>query len=162
MKYPLFSPNIVFAVFVAIFAGILSAESLSPAALEGKKSYQVCTACHNPELDPPLAPPMFGVQRRYGMMYPDKQEFIQSVVSFVRHPAMDKAIMRRAVQKKGLMPAMDLPQEQLTDIATYIYEESFALPCKHWEIAVKNAEVKGEVDGHIQRDKMKLQKFCNK
>ena len=162
MKYRLSSSLILLAVIACMHPGLLGAESLSPAALAGKEAYQTCHACHNPALDPPLAPPMFGVQRRYGMAYPDKQEFIRRVAAFVKQPAMDKAIMRRPVQKLGLMPAIDLPEEQITNIATYIYEESFSLPCKHWEIAVKNAEAKGEVDGHIQKDRMKLQRFCNK
>ena len=133
---------------------------LSSAAERGKSSVGVCTSCHNQELDPPLGPPLFGVQKRYRMMYPEKHEFVKRMVSFVKEPQLDKAIMRRPVRKLGLMPAMALPKDQLSDIAHYIYEASFGYPCRHWEIAVKNAEEKGQVDLHIQKDKLMLQRFC--
>ena len=38
-------------------------------AIEGEKLFASCLACHNPELDPPLAAPMYGVQRRYKRTY---------------------------------------------------------------------------------------------
>ena len=136
------------------------ADTLSAAAERGKASVGVCLSCHNPELDPPLGPPLFGVQKRYRMMYPDKPEFVQRMISFVKEPQLEKAIMRRPVRKLGLMPAMNLPEEQLSDIAHYIYEASFGYPCRHWEIAVKNAEEKGQVDLHIQKDKTMLKRFC--
>lgn len=133
---------------------------LSPAAASGQASIGVCLSCHNQELDPPLAPPLFGVQKRYKMMFPEKVDFVANMVAFVKNPRLDKAIMRRPVNKLGLMPAMDLPEDQLSDIANYIYEASFEYPCRHWEIAVKNATAKGQVDPHILKDKQLLSRYC--
>lgn len=133
---------------------------LSEKAQEGQKLFALCDACHNVSLDPPKAPPMYGVQRRYKMTYGDREGFVKAVTDFVQHPAMDKVVMRRPAMKMGLMPAMPLPADQLEKIANFIYEYPFPPPCNHWRIAVKNAEVAGEVDDHIEHDKMKLQKMC--
>lgn len=138
----------------------LGNDSLSTTAERGKAAVKVCLSCHSQELDPPQGPPLFGVQKRYSMMFPEKEVFVKRIVSFVKDPQLDKAIMRRPVRKLGLMPAMNLPEDQLSDIAHYIYEASFNLPCRHWEIAVKNAEEEGQVDLHIQKDKRMLEKFC--
>ena len=138
----------------------MSAAELSPTAKAGEAGFTLCNACHNPDLSPPLAPPMWGVQRRYKMAYGDKEQFISSVVGFVKNPDKDKAVMKRPVEIMGLMPAQDLPKEQLVKIATFIYENSFAPPCAHWSNAVNKAEAEGHVDGHIQKDKRMLQRFC--
>lgn len=134
--------------------------TLSTSAQEGAKSFEVCNTCHNVALDPPKAPPMWGISNRYQKAFPDKETFVAAVVDFVSHPSMDKVIMQRPAQKMGLMPPMPLPKEQLTNIANYMYEYPFPPPCEHWKIAVKNAEAKGEVDDHIEQDKKKIQRFC--
>ena len=140
----------------------MESDTLSAAAERGKAAVKICMSCHDQELDPPQGPPLFGIQKRYSMIYPVKEEFVARMVSFVKEPQLDKAIMRRPVRILGLMPAMNLPEDQLSDIAYFIYENSFNLPCRHWEIAVKNAEKKGQVDPHIQKDKHMLEKFCQK
>lgn len=137
-----------------------SPHGLSAQAAEGQKLFATCDACHNVALDPPKAPPMYGVQRRYKRTYSDKESFVQAVVDFVQKPSQDKVVMRRPAMKMGLMPPLPLPDDQLVKIATYIYEFPFPPPCEHWAIAIKNAEAAGEVDDHIEHDKMKLQQFC--
>jgi cytochrome c2 len=49
----------------------------SQQAVEGEKLFASCFACHNPELDPPLAAPMYGIQRRYKRTYGSKEEVYQ-------------------------------------------------------------------------------------
>ncbi|CAA6824686.1 MAG: Unknown protein [uncultured Thiotrichaceae bacterium] len=134
--------------------------TLTESAQAGAKDVAVCNSCHNVALDPPKAPPLFGVSNRYKKAFPDKETFVAAVVDFVAHPSMDKVIMKRPAQKMGLMPPMPLPKEQLSNIANYLYEYPFPPPCEHWKIAVKNAEKKGEVDNHIAQDKKKIQRFC--
>lgn len=134
--------------------------TLSASAQEGAKTFEVCNTCHNVALDPPKAPPMFGVSNRYKKSFPDQESFVAAVVDFVGHPSMDKVVMKRPAQKMGLMPPMPLPKEQLTNIANYLYEYPFPPPCEHWKIAVKIAETEGKVDDHIEHDKRKIQRFC--
>ena len=131
----------------------------SPQALKGEKLFASCLACHNPELDPPLGAPMFGVQRRYMRAYGNKEEFTNAVVDFVLHPTEEKAMMREAVQELKLMPAFALPEQDVRNIATYIYETTFKPPCKHWEIEIRNSSE--DASGHIRNIKNMFAKHCS-
>lgn len=135
-------------------------DKLSPAAQAGASQIAVCEACHAVSLDPPKGPPLYGIQRKYRMAYPEQQAFVAAITEFVSAPTEDKAVMKRAVRKLGLMPSMKLPSQQLSDVANYLFEKPFPPPCEHWEIAVKNAEASGHADNHIAQDKMKLERFC--
>jgi mono/diheme cytochrome c family protein len=133
--------------------------ALSVEANQGKALFPSCHICHNPELDPPLGPPMWGVQRRYKNNSIDAADFVQSMVSFVKAPTLETAIHGEAVEQLGLMPALPLPDEMLSNIAQYIFEEQFAPPCAHWEIAVKRATQKGDAQ-HAKKDQFMLNRFC--
>lgn len=134
--------------------------AMSPIAVEGKSFYPACHVCHNQEMDPPLGPPMWGVQRRYKMGTIDDEDFVQSMVDFVKSPTLDRAKHDEAVEQLGLMPPMPLPDEMLNKISTYILEEQFPPPCAHWKIAVKRAKEKGD-QYHAQKDQNMLNRFCN-
>ena len=138
----------------------VNSNALSPDAVEGKDLYPACHVCHNQAMDPPLGPPMWGVQRRYKRDTLDNEDFVKSMVSFVKAPTMESAIHDEAVVQLGLMPPMPLPDEILNKIATYILEENFLPPCDHWRIAAKRAEEKGDIE-HAKKDKNQLKRFCN-
>ncbi len=150
-------------LLLGVLSTPLMADELSAAAKRGEAGFAVCNACHNPALDLPLGPPMWGLQRRYGLASGgDKQQFVQRMVDFVSAPDKRKAIMVNAVEALGLMPELGLPTDQLTDIAMYIYEAAFPPPCAHWRIAISRAETKGGTAlEHAARDKMMLQRFCS-
>ena len=137
----------------------VNSNALSPVAIEGQSLYPACNVCHNQAMDPPLGPPMWGVQRRYKKGTLDAEDFVKSMVDFVKAPTLENAIHDMAVEQLGLMPAMPLPDEMLIKIATYILEEKFQPPCEHWQIAVKRAEKKGDIE-HAKRDQYQLERFC--
>jgi len=114
--------------------------ALTPEAEKGKGSIPVCLSCHNADLNPPLAPPFYGVQNRYMMKYNNKSDFIKAIVKWVKMPTIDNALMQRPVKKLGLMPAMPMPDDMLKTIAAYLYEEEFLPPCTHWANEIKNSE----------------------
>ena len=107
-----------------------------------------------------MAPPMFGVQNHYKRAYPNKVDFIEAIDSFVTKPTKEAAILLRPVEMLGLMPALPLAKIELSNIATYLYEERFQRPCKHWEIVIKTAEKANKVDEHTEQEKRKYQRFC--
>lgn len=121
-----------------------SSLGLGPDAIEGRSLYPACHVCHDQEADPPLGPPMWGVQRRYQMATIDDQDFVQSMVSFVKAPTLESARHHEAVRQLGLMPPLPLPDEMLRKISIYILEERFPPPCAHWRIAVKRAGERGD------------------
>jgi len=135
--------------------------ALSPEAIEGKSLYPTCHVCHNQAMDPPLGPPMWGVQRRYKKNTIDDEDFVQSMANFVKKPTLETAIHDMAVEQMGLMPALPLPDDLLKKIATYILEEQFPPPCDHWAIAVKRATEKGDLE-HAKKDQRMLDRFCDK
>ena len=135
---------------------------LSDAAKAGKLLFITCDSCHNEARDPAMAPPMFAVQNYYKNAYPDKDEFVERIVDFVTAPTIEQAMLKRPVEMLGLMPAIPLAKEELSNIASYIYEEQFGKPCEHWRIVIETAEKAGKVDAHIEDEKRKYQRFCSK
>lgn len=146
-------------IFLGMAFHAAGSHALGPIATEGKTLYPACHVCHNQAQDPPLGPPMWGVQRRYRMNSLDNEDFIERMVAFVKAPSLETAIHDEAVSQLGLMPPMPLPDEMLKKIASYIAEERFPPPCDHWEIAVKRAERKGDQE-HAKKDRMMLKRFC--
>ena len=146
------------AALTALLAA-MPALALSPVAAEGKLLYPACHVCHNPAMDPPLGPPMWGVKRRYQRGTLDDEDFVDSMVAFVKAPSLESAKHDQALEQLGLMPPMPLPDEMLRKIAVYILEEEFPPPCDHWEIAVQRAVAKGD-EAHAARDRAQLERFC--
>ncbi len=134
--------------------------AFSPEAIAGKKLYPTCHVCHNQAMDPPLGPPMWGVQRCYKKGTIDDEDFVTSMVEFVKQPTLEDAKHNMAIEQMGLMPALPLPDTMLKNIAVYILEEKFPPPCAHWTIAVKRATQKGDVE-HAKKDQRMLDRFCN-
>ena len=138
----------------------VNSNALSPEAVEGKALYPACHVCHNQAMDPPLGPPMWGVQRRYKNNTLDDEDFVESMVNFVKAPTLESAIHDEAVGQLGLMPPMPLPDDILKKIATYILEEQFPPPCEHWRIAAERAEKRGDIE-HAKKDRNQLKRFCD-
>jgi len=134
--------------------------ALSPEAIEGKTLYPTCHVCHDQTMDPPLGPPMWGVQRRYKNSTIDNEDFVESMVAFVKKPTLENARHDKAVEQLGLMPPLPLPDTMLEKISIYILEEEFPPPCAHWAIAVKRAAKKGDME-HAKKDQRMLDRFCN-
>ena len=111
----------------------------------GKKLFQQqCLVCHAADLDPPKAPPMFGVQMKYKMATADRASFIDKITSFAMHPAEEKAILKKPVQVLGLMPEMGFDERDVRKIAAYIHDETFPPPCKHWQVAMRIFKERGD------------------
>lgn len=144
-------------------ATLFSANSiaLSPEATEGKSLYPSCHVCHDQTMDPPLGPPMWGVQRRYKNNTIDDEDFIQSMVDFVKKPTLEAVKHDMALEQMGLMPPLPLPDDMLRKISIYILEEHFPPPCAHWAIGVKLATESGDLE-HAARDQRMLNRFCGK
>lgn len=149
------------ASILIVISSILSVNgyAFSPEGASGKEHFTVCHACHNPTLNPPLAPPMWGVQRRYKRMSQSKEQFINSIASFAKAPSQEKAVFKHAIPVLGLMPPVVLPDQALKDVATYIWEEQFPPPCEHWKYGVTRAENAGDM-AHAEKDRRMLKRFC--
>ncbi|CAA6809891.1 MAG: Unknown protein, partial [uncultured Thiotrichaceae bacterium] len=73
----------------------------------GLKVYQsACMVCHVAEGRATIAPPIFAVKGHVIGVYPERDDFIQRVKSWVKAPDEKDVLMPGAVRKFGLMPAM--------------------------------------------------------
>ncbi|NPA04330.1 MAG: cytochrome c [Epsilonproteobacteria bacterium] len=86
---------------------------------------QHCVMCHSlsrPEdRSKMVAPTIAGVMFHIKEKYPNKEDAVRFIVDYVRSPSYDKAVCP-SVQRFGLMPPLNLPQEDLEAIASYLYD----------------------------------------
>lgn len=89
-----------------------------------------CFACHNPEagVRSRLAPPMHAVRKHYLDEGTTLEEFSNELKDFVLNPSNEKSKMPGAVEKFGLMPRMNFTEEQLENIAAYIFTTEMNKP----------------------------------
>jgi len=126
-------------------AWVGSASAASGDFFTGKKLFQKqCLVCHSADLNPPQAPPMFGVQMKYKKATGSKQDFVEKVTVFATHPTIEKALLKKPVQLLGLMPDLGFDVADVKLIAAYIYDESFAPPCKHMKVAMRIFKERGD------------------
>ena len=98
--------------------------------VKAKRLIQTCYVCHSPTApeNSRLAPPMEAVKRRYLDTFPNKETFVEKIAHFVTEPTDTAAIMFGAVSQFNLMTPVPFPEEDLTAIATYIYETELEYP----------------------------------
>jgi mono/diheme cytochrome c family protein len=86
---------------------------------------QNCYACHNPNAkshDELLAPPFAAIKRRYSKEYDNQNDFVAAIVNYATSPDSNKALMRGAINEFGLMPALPIGKDKLSEIANYLYK----------------------------------------
>lgn len=108
-----------------------------------------CYSCHDPSSSSPekiAAPPLAAVKIHYLQKYPKQEAFVKTMVSFVPHPQKEKALMKNAVAKYGLMPAMPIDSSDLAKIADYIYANSLQSP-DWFDAAQYRDQLNGENQG---------------
>jgi hypothetical protein len=93
----------------------------------------LCFACHNPEHGngPRLAPPMYKVREHYYRDDITKEEFVSRVTSYALNPTQEASIMPGAVRNFGLMPKSAFKEDDLKEIAEYIYDHD--LSSEQWK-----------------------------
>lgn len=83
-----------------------------------------CSVCHTPQSSSNknrIAPPMIRIQEYYIDKNTSFEDFKKDFVDFLNTPSIEKAKMKGAVEKYGLMPYQRYPQEVLFQIAEYLY-----------------------------------------
>lgn len=89
-----------------------------------------CVSCHHPTaaVDNRLAPPMYAVKMKYLKVYKEESQFIEAMQAFLSNPKEAKVLMKGAVKKFGLMPALNYPEKEIEAIAKYIYHNEMVKP----------------------------------
>lgn len=128
---------------------------------EGKKLMETkCYVCHSPSAshDDRIAPPMIAIKKHYISSETTKEEFVQSIQNFVKHPTKEVAKMRGAVRRFGVMPKQVFLEQDIEKIAAYLFDNDIDQP--EWfeshfneEKGKKKGNGKGQMKGK-QKDKM--------
>lgn len=91
---------------------------------------QKCYICHFEKPDPSrrdnmLAPPMLRVQEHYLPAYPEKEDFVAAVTSYINNPSEENTLMPGAVKKFKLMPKAVYDEAELKKIVEALYDKDF-------------------------------------
>ncbi len=117
---------------VSLFSGQLLAASDDKD--EEKKIYEsACKSCHTArsgEHTTPdgkhakrKAPPMANVKKHYLKRYPQRDDFVNAVASWAASPNQEKALLKHAIERHGVMPTQELEIDTLKKAAAYIYDQ---------------------------------------
>ncbi|WP_338769737.1 c-type cytochrome [Bernardetia sp. ABR2-2B] len=89
-----------------------------------------CYSCHSPSASQAVAsaPPMEAVKRHYIKEGTTQEEFTKELIAFVSNPSKEKAKMKHAVERFGVMSKMNFSEEKLKKIANYIYNSELEKP----------------------------------
>lgn len=97
-----------------------------------------CLSCHTPigNKDTRIAPPLIAIKKHYIGSKTTKKEFTEALVAYVKNPTKEASKMPGALEKFGVMPKVFLSDEDLSKIATYMYDTELEAPEwfeKHYE-----------------------------
>lgn len=90
-----------------------------------------CFSCHSPNasIETRIAPPMEGIKRHYIVENStNKEQFTKDLIAFLNNPVEENSKMPGAISKYGVMPKMNFNEQQITDIAHYIYDTELEKP----------------------------------
>jgi len=90
-----------------------------------------CYVCHNPNTnshDDIIAPPLAGIKKHYANTYPEKEDFSQAMIEFIKNPSTEKSLMKGPVKRFGLMPKPAVTDEEIIQIVLYIRDSELEKP----------------------------------
>lgn len=90
-----------------------------------------CYVCHSPEAfsaEAVLAPAFVEVKERYLEKYPDKNAFVNAMVSYVNKPNEEHSLMTEYIEKLKIMPDPTIDSSAIASIVNFIYDNELAYP----------------------------------
>ncbi|PWG05628.1 Tll0287-like domain-containing protein [Polaribacter aquimarinus] len=108
-----------------------------------------CYVCHNPSAshDNRIAPPMIAIKKHYISSTTTKEEFTKEMQNWIQNPTIDRAKMKGAVRRFGIMPKQYYSKEDIKEIAEYMFEYEIEKPIwfdKHYNKKRGNGEGMGK------------------
>lgn len=87
-----------------------------------------CFNCHNPDREATnrIAPGMDEIRELYLANNPEGIAFVSSIIEFVNNPVEENVHMHDAVKNYGMMPRLTYKDEELQEIAAYIYRNDLS------------------------------------
>jgi len=92
-----------------------------------------CNTCHSFEMkgEDRIAPPMFAIKNRYMKVSSSEEEFVERILTWVKNPTVETALMRRAIERFEVMPYLNYEEDIVKEIAEYIYNNELKRNKKH-------------------------------
>ena len=117
----------------SVTTSVANAQSGKSIEADGDKAYTLlkkyCYICHLAPGDEMIAPPMPRVKDHYLPVYPQKDQFVEAIVKWVKNPNEEEALMPGAVRKFECMPPQShIPVDTIRVIAEYIYDHELEMP----------------------------------
>ncbi len=109
-----------------------------------------CYICHSPsapEMEGRIGPPMVAIKAHYIGEQTTKEEFSKDLWDFLNNPTKDKAKLRGAVDRFGVMPYQPYKKEDIDKIAEYLFDYEIEEPEWFEEHFKKHHEGEGEGRG---------------
>ena len=105
---------------------LLTNQSLSGKELLEKE----CYTCHNPKTPHQelIAPPMIAIKKHYLKETTSRDEFVIEIMNWVKGPNKENSKMPGALNKFGIMPYQRFPEETISQIAEYLYDNDIDTP----------------------------------
>ena len=97
----------------------------------GKKLMETnCYVCHGPSAshDNRIAPPMIAIKKHYINDDTSKEQFIETIQTWIKNPNEDDAKMFGAVRRFGVMPKTPFPEATIQKIADYMFDYDIEQP----------------------------------
>ncbi len=83
-----------------------------------------CITCHF-ERKAVSAPSIQEIKLRYLSAFPKKENFVEYMSTWVKHPNTDTSLMSDAIEKYELMPELGYDMDTLKQISEFIYTHDF-------------------------------------
>jgi len=85
-----------------------------------------CISCHNPNpsANSLVGPTLSEIKIHYLKAYPKRNDFINGFKRFLNQPIQEHSIIPNAINTYGLMPQISLQDQQIINIASYLFSES--------------------------------------
>lgn len=94
-----------------------------------------CSVCHSLRPPPVQGPPIVGLAMHYHQAFDDPEAAVEHMVAFVQSPTAGQSrVEPQAIERWGLMPAIQLSQGELRAVARWIWAQQdpdFVPPAGH-------------------------------
>jgi len=127
----MFSTKAKMAILASAIGGSVLAISPAAFASDGAELFQEnCAVCHGGDAveNERVAPPIVGIRNHYIQQFPEEAEFKAAIADWLKEPDEAKSHMPGAISKFGLMPALEVSDEDAVQIAEYLYAGDLEKP----------------------------------
>ncbi len=109
---------------------------------------KVCMSCHDTYEKNKMAPPLIAVNQVYLRLADGNMTVaIERMKTFLAAPSKEGTLMKPAVKLYGVMPKMQLTEEEMRDFAQVLIETEYEIP-EWFDDHYKTHDLKKPQEGH--------------